>query len=549
MIRFRSLALALAVSLFLCTLAIAQSDDPKQMPPSTPAKGDSDKQTSVPTPKQADPAKDPKAKSGAEKKAEASKKGNNAKDEKKDDKKEEEKPKDPMNSGVFSGLKARAIGPAVISGRVSSLAVNPKNRAHYYVGVASGGVWRTDNNGTTWTPVFENEGSYSIGTVAMDPKDSNIIWVGTGENNSQRSVGYGDGVYRSDDGGKSWKHMGLKKSEHIARILIDPRDSNVIYVASQGPLWGPGGDRGLYKSTDAGKTWKHSLNISENTGVTDVVMDPTNPDVLYAATYQRRRHVYSFINGGPESAIHKSTDAGATWTKLKSGLPTVDIGRVGLAISATDPNVLYATVEAAERKGGIFRTRDRGATWEKRNDFDATAMYYSTIYVDPKNVDRIYMMNTFNMVSDDGGKTVRRLGERSKHVDNHALWIDPNDTDYLLCGSDGGLYESHDRGVNWHFKSNLNVGQFYDVTVDNSQPFYNVYGGTQDNNSLGGPARTKNAHGIVNSDWFITNGGDGFRSQVDPEDPNTIYAESQYGGLVRYNKATGENLGIQPQEG
>ncbi|HUR36801.1 MAG TPA: hypothetical protein VM009_03225 [Terriglobales bacterium] len=540
---------------FLClsVFTFAQSDDPKKLPPSQPSKGDSDKATSVPAPKQAEPAKDPKAKSGAEKRADAAKdakKDEKPAEAKKDDaKKEDEKPKDPMNSGVFAGLKLRAIGPAVISGRVSSLAVNPKNRAQYYVGVASGGVWRTDNNGTTWSPVFESEGSYSIGVVVLDPKDSNIIWVGTGENNSQRSVGYGDGIYRSDDGGKSWKNMGLKKSEHIARILIDPRDSNIIYVAAQGPLWGPGGDRGLYKSTDGGKTWKQSLAISENTGVTDVVQDSSNPDVLYAAAYQRRRHVWSMINGGPESAIYKSTDAGATWNKLKSGLPTVEMGRIGLAISATDPNVVYATIEAADRRGGIYRTRDRGASWERRNDFDVTAMYYSTLYVDPKNVDRIYIMNTFNMVSDDGGRTLRRLGERSKHVDNHALWIDPNDTDYLLNGCDGGVYESYDRGATWNFKSNLNVGQFYDVTVDNSQPFYYVYGGTQDNSSLGGPSRTKNAYGIVNSDWFITNGGDGFRSQVDPEDPNIVYAESQYGGLVRYNRATGENLGIQPQEG
>lgn len=537
----RTLLLVLCLTL----AAHAQSDKPKDMPAGTPATGDSDKQASVPAPKQAEPARDPKAKSGAEKRADSAKDAGKAKDEKKKD----EKPKDPFNSSVFAGLKLRAIGPAFISGRISSLAVSPKNRAHYYVGVASGGVWRTNNNGATWSPVFENEGSYSIGVVVMDPKDSNVVWVGTGENNSQRSVGYGDGIYRSDDGGKSWKHMGLKKSEHIARILIDPRDSNVIYVAAQGPLWGPGGDRGLYKSTDGGKSWKQSLAISENTGVSDVVQDPSNPDVLYASAYQRRRHVWSMINGGPESAIYKSTDAGATWNKLKSGLPTVDMGRIGLAISATDPNVIYATVEAAERKGGIFRTRDRGATWEKRNDFDSTAMYYSTLYVDPKNVDRIYIMHTFNMVSDDGGKTLRRLGERNKHVDNHALWIDPNDTDYLLCGTDGGVYESYDRGATWIHKSNLNVGQFYDVTVDNSQPFYYVYGGTQDNYSLGGPARTKNAYGIVNSDWFITNGGDGFRSQVDPEDPNTVYAESQYGGLVRYNRATGENLGIQPQEG
>ncbi|MBI2682946.1 MAG: glycosyl hydrolase [Acidobacteriales bacterium] len=471
------------------------------------------------------------------------------KEEKKDEKKEPEKPKDPMSSGTFSGLRFRSIGPAFVSGRISWIAVNPKNRAEYYVAAASGGVWKTTNSGTTFSPVFENEGAYSIGYVAIDPKDPSVVWVGTGENNGQRAIGYGDGVYRSEDGGKSWKNMGLKKSEHIARILIDPRDSNVVYVAAQGPLWSAGGDRGLYKTTDGGKNWKAVLTISENTGVSDVVMDPSNPDVLYASAWQRRRHVWTLISGGPEGAIYKSTDAGATWNKINSGLPSVELGRIGLAISSANPNILYAVVEAAERKGGIFRSRDRGATWEKRNDFQNGAMYYGTIFADPKNADRIYIMDTLNRVSDDGGKTVRPLGEKSKHVDNHVLWVDPNDTNYYLNGCDGGVYESFDRGETWRWKENLPIGQFYDVTADNSKPFYYVYGGTQDNNSLGGPSRTRSASGIINTDWFITNGGDGFRTQVDPEDPNILYAESQYGGLVRFDRRTGENFGIQPQEG
>jgi len=447
---------------------------------------------------------------------------------------------------AFAGLTLRSIGPAMISGRILSIAVDPANRAHYYVGAASGGVWKTINDGITWTPVFEKEGSYSIGTVVIDPKNPAAVWVGTGENNSQRSVGYGDGVYRSDDGGKTWKNMGLKKSEHIARILIDPRNSDVIYVAAQGPLWGPGGDRGLFKSTDGGKTWKNIHSISENTGVTDVVMAPDNPDVLYDATYQRRRHAWTMIDGGPESAIYKSTDAGATWKKLRSGLPTVDMGRIGLAVSPTNPNLIYATVEAAQKKGGIFRSRDRGATWEKRNDFDQGAMYYATIFVDPKNEDRIYVMGVIIQVSDDGGKTIHPLNTRSKHVDNHVIWIDPNDTDYYLVGCDGGLYESFDRGENWSFKSNLPLAQFYDVAVDHNAPFYYVYGGTQDNASEGGPSRTRSEAGIVNSDWFVTAGGDGFRSQVDPEDPNTVYAESQNGGLIRYDRRTGERVDIIP---
>ncbi|MGH9929070.1 MAG: WD40/YVTN/BNR-like repeat-containing protein, partial [Pyrinomonadaceae bacterium] len=339
---------------------------------------------------------------------------------------EDKKPADPMSSPTFNGLKLRSLGPAFTSGRVVGFAVDPNNAARYFVAAASGGVWKTINNGTTWTPVFDKEGSYSIGAIALDPKNPLTVWVGTGENNSQRSVSYGNGVYRSDDGGKTWKNVGLKTSEHIGRIAIDPKDSNTVYVAAQGPLWGPGGDRGLFKTTDGGKTWKEILTISDNTGVTDVVIDPQNPETLYAAAYQRRRHMWTLINGGPESAIYKSTDAGATWNKLKAGLPTVELGRIGLAISPVDSNVVYATVEAADKKGGVFRSNDRGGSWERRNEFDAGAMYYARIVADPKNVDRVYVMNVFLMVSDDGGKTLRRLGEKSKHVDNHDIWIDPN---------------------------------------------------------------------------------------------------------------------------
>jgi photosystem II stability/assembly factor-like uncharacterized protein len=462
---------------------------------------------------------------------------------------DEARPRDPMSTPTFNGLRFRSLGPAFTSGRVIGFAVDPNNSARYFAASASGGVWKTINNGATWTPVFDREGSYSIGCIALDPKNPLTVWVGTGENNSQRSVSYGNGLYRSDDGGKTWRNVGLKTSEHIGRIAIDPKDSNIVYVAAQGPLWGPGGDRGLFKTTDNGKTWKNILNISENTGVTDVVIDPQNPETIYAASYQRRRHMFTLIDGGPESAIYKSTDAGATWNKVRAGLPTGDMGRIGLAVSPVDPNVVYATVEAADRKGGVFRSNDRGGSWERRNEFDAGAMYYARIVADPKDVDRIYVMNVFLMVSDDGGRTLRRLGEKSKHVDNHDIWIDPGNTDHYLVGCDGGVYESHDRGANWEFKRNLPVTQFYDITTDNAKPFYNVYGGAQDNYSFGGPSRTRNVSGIVNSDWFVTNGGDGFRSQVDPEDPNTIYAELQNGSLARFDKVTGERMGIQPQIG
>ncbi len=454
-----------------------------------------------------------------------------------------------MTSANFGGIKLRSIGPAVTSGRVSCIAVDPNNRAHFYVGAASGGVWETENDGTSWTPVFEHEPVYSVGAIAIDPKNPYVVWVGTGENNSQRSVGYGDGVYETLDGGKHWTNMGLKSSEHIGKILIDPTNPNIVFVAAQGPLWGPGGDRGLYGTTDGGKSWKCILKISQNTGVNDVEMDPTNHDVMYASAYERRRHIWGFIDGGPESAIYKSTDAGETWNKLTDGLPTLDMGKIGLAVSPVKPSVVYATVEAAEGKGGIFRSTDYGETWQKRNSYNETAMYYATIYADPVNVNRIYLMGTFLMYSNDGGKTMKHMNEKWKHVDSHCMYVDPRDPDYYLVGCDGGLYESYDQAKNWNFKSNLPIAQFYDVTVDNSKPFFYVYGGTQDNNSLGGPSQTISASGIVNSDWFITVGGDGFESRVDPEDPNTIYAESQYGGLVRFNRKTGQILGIQPQQG
>ncbi len=504
----------------------------------------------APLPAQQTPDKDSDKKPSSAAPAQAQKK-DAKKDQRKDEKKEEpkEEKKGGMTADTFSGLKFRLIGPAVASGRVMSIAVNPKNKFEYYVGVASGGVWKTVNDGTTWTPVFDGEGSYSIGWVTLDPNDASVVWVGTGESNSQRSVAYGDGIYRSVDGGKSWENLGLKKSEHIGRVVIDPRDSKVVYAAAEGPLWGAGGDRGLYKTTDSGKTWKAVLTISENTGVVDVALDPSNPDILYAAAYQRRRHVFTLIDGGPESAIYKSTDAGATWGKLKSGLPAVDLGRIGLAVSAADPNVVYATVEAADGKGGIFRSSDKGATWEKRNEFDQGAMYYARVVADPKNVGRIFVMAVQLRESLDGGKTLQKVSETNHHGDNHAMWIDPDDTQHWLFGSDGGMYETWDNAKTWEFKANLPTVQFYDVAVDNALPFYNVCGGTQDNFSWCGPSRTRNLNGIVNADWYVTTGGDGFRSQVDPVDANTVYSESQYGVLVRYDKPTGQELVLQPLEG
>lgn len=448
----------------------------------------------------------------------------------------------------MAGLRLRSVGPALMSGRVVDFAVHPQNASQYYAAVACGGVWKTDNAGVTWKPIFDNEGSYSIGCIVLDPKNPNVVWVGTGENNSQRSVGYGDGVYKSIDGGRSWTNVGLKNSEHIGKIVIDPRDSDTVYVAAQGPLWGPGGDRGLFKTTDGGKSWSKLLGINDDTGITSLVQDPRDPNILIAASYQRRRHVYTLVNGGPDSAIHRSTDGGKTWTRLRAGLPATEMGRIGLAIAPTDPDTIYAIIEAADKQGGIFRSRDRGVSWEKRNPFDQQAQYYSHIVVDPVNKDRIYVMNVQIQVSDDGGKTLAPLPGRWVHVDYHALWINPRDPDHYITGCDGGIYESHDRAANWKHIANLPVTQFYDVTCEQTDtPFYRIYGGTQDNNTLGGPARSRSGHGIMNSDWHVLVGGDGFQCRVDPDDPETVYAEFQYGGLVRFDWRTSTRVSIQPQ--
>ncbi|NAS31579.1 glycosyl hydrolase [Flavobacteriaceae bacterium R38] len=448
----------------------------------------------------------------------------------------------------ISGLKFRSIGPALTSGRIADIAINPEKNSEYYVATASGGVWKTINSGNTFQPIFDSQGSYSIGCITIDPNNHSVIWVGSGENNNQRSVAYGDGVYKSIDGGKSWTHMGLKNSEHIGNIVVDPRDSNVIYVSAIGPLWSEGGDRGLYKSVDGGETWNNILSIDEHTGINEIHIDPRNPDVLYAASHQRRRHVFTYLGGGPGSGLHKSEDGGKTWKKINKGLPNVDLGRIGLAISPANPEFIYAIVEAAYGKGGFFISTNRGASWEKRGSYSTSGNYYQEIIADPIDPDKVYAMDTWMKVTEDGGRTFRNVGEDYKHVDNHYIWIDPTDTKHLLNGNDGGIYESWDSGKNWSFKANLPVTQFYKVAVDNAKPFYNIYGGTQDNFSMGGPSRTNSYNGPNNFDWFITHGGDGFESQVAPDNPDIVYTQSQYGVLARYDKRSGEEKGIQPKE-
>ncbi len=466
-----------------------------------------------------------------------------------DDAEDEAEDQPIMSKGAFSGLKFRSVGPALMSGRIGDFAMNPDRPAEYYVAVCSGGLWKTVNNGVTYEPIFDGEGSYSIGCVTLDPNDPSVVWVGTGENNSQRSVSFGDGVYKSVDGGKNWKNVGLKDSEHIGMIAIDPRDSDRVFVAAQGPLWRSGDERGLYLTEDGGETWTKVLDISEHTGVNEVHIDPEDPDVMYASAYQRQRKVWTLINGGPESGVWKSTDGGHTWREINKGLPGVDKGRIGLDISPVDHNVLYAVVEAAEGKDGFYRSTNRGETWEKMSGYVAgSPQYYNEIVASPHDVDTVYAMDTYMHVTRDGGKNFSRVPKNDKHVDNHALWIDPTDPQHMIVGCDGGIYETWDDAANWHFKANLPVTQFYRVSVDMDEPFYNIYGGTQDNNSQGGPSRTTRLDGIANEDWYITVGGDGYETVVDPTNADVVYSQWQYGGLVRYDRASGEITDIRPVE-
>lgn len=454
-----------------------------------------------------------------------------------------------LKSSHVSALTFRNIGPALTSGRIADIAVNPNNSSEYYLAVASGGVWKTSNAGNTYTPIFDSYGSYSIGCITIDPNNHNVLWLGSGENNNQRSVAYGDGIYKSEDGGKSWKNLGLKNSEHIHKIIVHPHNSDIVYVAVNGPLWSAGGDRGVYKTEDGGKTWTNIKSVSKNTGACDLVMDPKNHDVLYAAFQQRRRHVWTYIGGGPESAIYKTNDGGKTWDKSSAGLPSVDMGRIGLAIPPSNNNIVYAIIEAAQGKGGFFKSTDRGASWTKMSGHSTSGNYYQEIICHPGDENFVFSMDTWLHHTEDGGKTFKQTGEKHKHVDNHCIWIDPNDYNHWRVGCDGGLYETWDAAQNWEFKQNLPIIQFYKVAVDNDEPFYNVYGGTQDNNSMGGPARTTNNAGILNTDWYITNGGDGFESAIDPLNPDIVYAQAQYGWLVRYDRASGERIAIQPQPG
>jgi photosystem II stability/assembly factor-like uncharacterized protein len=449
-------------------------------------------------------------------------------------------PTDPL-----AALRFRSVGPAFTSGRMADMAVDPRNPHVWYVAMAGGGLWKTTNGGLTFAPIFDTHGAYTMCCVLVDPKDSHVLWLATGENTNSRSAMAGDGVFKSTDAGATWTRVGLEHSEKIGRMAIDPRNSDVVWVAAQGPLWSSGGDRGLYKTTDGGRSWKAVLSITENTGVTDVVLDPRNPDVVYAASYQRRRLAGILIAGGPDAGIFKSVDGGATFRRLGGGLPTVDLGRIALAVSPQQPDVVYASITAQGKESGFFRSSNGGESWVKQSDWNTNdPQYYGEIFTDPFHFDRVCALSVINVCTPDGGKTFTPVSW-AVHVDNHHIGFDPTDSLHLWSGNDGGLYESLDGGRTWrHFQ--IPATQFYAITVDNALPFYNIYGGTQDNGSIGTPSRSAHPSGIRASEGTTVGGGDGFQTHADLVDNSTLYASSQNGAIRRLDKRTGESKSVAP---
>ena len=450
----------------------------------------------------------------------------------------------------LDAFKFRNVGPAFLSGRIADIVTHPENSNVWYVAVGSGGVWKTENAGTTWSPIFDDQSTYSTGCITLDPSNPSTVWVGSGENVGGRHVAYGDGIYKSTDDGKTWKNMGLKNSEHISEIIVHPDNSDVVWVAVQGPLWSKGGERGLYKTTDGGANWKQVLGNNEWTGVTDIMVDPRNPQIIYAATWDRHRTVAALMGGGPGSGIHRSDDGGNTWRKLTNGLPSSNMGKIGITISPQHPDVVYAAIELDRTKGGVYRSANRGESWTKMSNTVSGGTgphYYQELYASPHEFDRLYLMNVRVLTSGDGGKTFSQLPERNKHSDNHAIVFKKEDPNYIMLGTDAGIYESFDSAKTWRYIKNLPLTQFYKVAVNNAEPFYHMFGGTQDNGSAGGPSATDEREGIANKHWYKTLFADGHQSATDPVYNDIIYAETQQGGLHRVDLTTGEQVSVQPQ--
>jgi len=452
----------------------------------------------------------------------------------------------------LEAFNLRNVGPAFLSGRIADIKTHPENESVWYVATGSSGVWKTVNAGTTWTPIFEDQPSYSTGCITLDPSNPDVVWVGTGENVGGRHVAYGDGIYRSDNGGTTWKNMGLKKSEHISEIIVHPDNSDVVWVAVQGPLWTSGEERGLYKTTNGGTSWKRVLGNDQWTGVTDIMIDPRNPQILYAATWDRHRTVAALMGGGPGTALYRSDDGGENWTKLTEGLPESNMGKIGITISSQNPDVVYAAIELDRKSGAVYRSSNRGASWTKMSDTVSGGTgphYYQELYASPHEFDRLYLMNVRVLTSGDGGKTFVQLKERDKHSDNHAIVFKKDDPNYIMLGTDAGIYETFDNAETWRYIKNLPLTQFYKVAVNNAEPFYHIFGGTQDNGSAGGPSATDEREGIANKHWYKTLFADGHQSATDPVYNDIIYAETQQGGLYRIDLTTGEQVSVQPKAG
>ncbi len=458
----------------------------------------------------------------------------------------------PITSRELEALQPRLIGPAVTGGRVHDIEALPHDPSTIFVASASGGLWKTTNRGISWENVFAGMPVSTFGDVAIAASDPDIVYAGTGEQNNRQSTSWGNGIYRSDDGGESWNHLGLVETRHIGKVEVHPTDPDVVYVAALGNLWAPSQERGVFKTTDGGATWEKVLFVDEHTGVVDMVMDPSNPEILYAAAYQRLRRAWGFNGGGPGSGIYKTTDGGATWTELTNGIPDGDKGRIGLAVSASHPNILNALVQHADSElQGTYRSEDGGMSWERVNPLNGRPMYYSEIFIDPNDPDIVYTLATSSHKSMDGGKTFEEIAVRPTydvgvHADHHALWIDPNDSGHLYLGGDAGFHESYDQGETFRKINNFPIAQFYAIGVDMRDPYW-VFGGLQDNHSFAGPSATRRWIGIVNDDWKQVGFGDGMFWQPDPSSTRYNYGGSQDGNWIRLDGLTGDMLDIKPQ--